>query len=62
VREAGGDVVVVGSLVDRGLAAGAFPVPARTLISVQVPSWPENECPLCAKGEPVESPGSRRPG
>ena len=62
VHEAGGTAVVVGSLVDRGLPSDAFPVPARTLLSVQVPSWPEGECPLCAKGLPVESPGSRPRG
>lgn len=62
VHEAAGRVVVVGSLVDRGLPPDAFPVPARTLLSVQVPSWPAEECPLCAEGEPLESPGSRRRG
>lgn len=62
VREAGGTAVVVGSLVDRGLPAGAFPVPARSLLSLPVPSWPAEQCPLCAEGQPLESPGSRRPG
>lgn len=61
VREAGGDVVAVGSLVDRGLPANAFLVPSRSLLSVQVPSWPAEDCPLCAEGQPLESPGSRRP-
>jgi len=58
--DAAASVVVVGSLVDRGLSPDAFPVPARTLLSVQVPSWPAEECPLCADGEPLEVPGSRR--
>ena len=62
VREAGGTVVTVGSLVNRGLPPDAFPVPARTLLSVQVPSWPAEECPLCAAGQPLESPGSRPRG
>ncbi len=62
VHEAGGTAVVVGSLVDRGLPPDAFPVPARSLLSLPVPSWPEGECPLCAKGQPVESPGSRPRG
>jgi orotate phosphoribosyltransferase len=56
---AGGRVVAVGSIVDRGLPPNAFPVPARSLLSLSVPSWPEAECPLCAKGITVESPGSR---
>ena len=62
VQEAGGTVVVVGSLVDRGLPPDAFPVPSRSLLSVQVPSWSAEECPLCARGEPLDSPGSRPRG
>lgn len=57
VDAAGASVVAVGSLVDRGLRPGAFRLPARSL---PVPSGPAEECPLCADGEPLESPGSRR--
>jgi orotate phosphoribosyltransferase len=59
VEAAGGRVVAVGSIVDRGLPPGVFPVPARSLLSLSVPSWPEADCPLCRKGIPVEAPGSR---
>jgi orotate phosphoribosyltransferase len=59
VESAGGRVVAVGSIVDRGVPAGAFIVPARSLLSLSVPSWPEAECPLCAKGVGIDSPGSR---
>lgn len=59
VEAAGGRVVAVGSIVDRGLPAGAFAVPSRSLLSLSVPSWPEAECPLCRKGVPIDSPGSR---
>jgi orotate phosphoribosyltransferase len=62
VGAAGGTVVAVGSLVDRGLPRDAFPVPARSLLSLSVPSWPAESCPQCAEGIPVESPGSRPPG
>ena len=62
VESAGGRVVAVGSIVDRGVPAGAFSVPARSLISLSVPSWPEAECPLCAKGVAIDSPGSRFSG
>lgn len=55
----GAEVVAVGSIVDRGLPADAFPVPSRSLLSLDVPSWPESECPLCAKGLPLDTPGSR---
>ena len=39
--------------------AGAFTVPARSLLSLSVPSWPEADCPLCRKGVPIDAPGSR---
>ncbi len=59
VEAAGGRVVAVGSIVDRGLPPGAFPVPSRSLLALSVPSWPEAECPLCRQGVPVDAPGSR---
>ena len=59
VESAGGRVLAVGSIVDRGLPAGAFSVPARSLLSLSVPSWPEAECPLCRQGVAIDSPGSR---
>ncbi|HEY7112290.1 MAG TPA: orotate phosphoribosyltransferase [Thermoanaerobaculia bacterium] len=59
VESAGGAVVAVGSVVDRGLPPGAFAVPARSLLSLSVPSWPDSECPLCREGVPIDSPGSR---
>ncbi|MEO8348197.1 MAG: phosphoribosyltransferase family protein, partial [Acidobacteriota bacterium] len=59
VESAGGTVSAVGSIVDRGLPAGTFAVPTSSLLSLEVPAWPESECPLCARGEPLEAPGSR---
>jgi orotate phosphoribosyltransferase len=59
VEASGGRVVAVGSIVDRGLPAGAFSVPSRSLLSLDVPAWPEAECPLCRKGAPIDAPGSR---
>jgi orotate phosphoribosyltransferase len=55
----GARVAAVGSIVNRGVEAGAFPVPSRSLLSIDVPSWPEPECPLCAKGVSIDTPGSR---
>lgn len=55
----GGRVVAAGSIVDRGLPTGALPVPSRSLLTLSVPSWPEELCPLCREGRPLETPGSR---
>lgn len=59
VAVAGGRVVAVGSIVDRGLPEGTFTVPSRSLLSLSVPAWPEGECPLCRQGVPIDAPGSR---
>ena len=59
---AGGRVVAVGSIVDRGLPAAAFTVPNRSLLTLSIPSWAETECPLCREGVPIDAPGSRFAG
>ena len=59
ISEIGGSIVAAGSIVDRGLPPGALPVPTKSLLSLEVPAWPADQCPLCAEGFPVESPGSR---
>lgn len=55
----GARVVAAGSIVDRGMPSGALPVPSRSLLALSVPSWPEQECPLCRRGAALETPGSR---
>lgn len=59
VEAAGGAVVAVGSIVDRGLTVGAFGVPARSILSISVPAWTAEGCPLCRRGTPLDTPGSR---
>jgi orotate phosphoribosyltransferase len=59
VEAAGGTVVAAGSVVDRGLPAGALPAPVRSLLSLSVPAWPPEQCPLCREGVPLDTPGSR---
>jgi len=59
VEAAGGQVVAVGSIVDRGLAPGALAVPARSLLALEVAAWREAECPLCRDSVPMDTPGSR---
>ncbi len=59
VQSAGGRVVAVGSMVNRGVLPEAFPVPSLSLLSMKVPSWTPEECPLCARRAPLDTPGSR---
>jgi orotate phosphoribosyltransferase len=58
-RAAGAQVVGVGSIVDRSGGTLSFDVPFRSLLSMTVPAYEPDKCPLCAKGLPVIKPGSR---
>ncbi len=61
VQEAGGEVVGVGSIVDRTCGKVDFGVPYKSVIAVEVESWEADECPLCKAGAPAPyKPGSRK--
>jgi orotate phosphoribosyltransferase len=59
VRSAGGTVAGVVSIIDRG-GEKKFDAPFWPLLTLEVESWEADSCVLCAAGEPVTSPGSRR--
>ncbi|MGH2730022.1 MAG: orotate phosphoribosyltransferase [Actinomycetota bacterium] len=60
--DAGGRVVGVGALIDRGDPSRPpdLGAPLTALLSLQVSSWDAQACPLCRAGEVVADPGSRR--
>jgi orotate phosphoribosyltransferase len=53
----GASVIGVGSLVDRSERAPSFRLEA--LFKVDASSWDPADCPMCARGEPLTTPGSR---
>jgi orotate phosphoribosyltransferase len=62
-EEAGAKVVGTAAIVDRsaGLAPHERPaIPPVALLTVEAQAWDPSDCPRCAAGEPVDSPGSRR--
>ena len=61
-RAGGGTVVGVGALIDRSETEEPpdLTVPLKALLRVPATSWAPPECPLCARGERVTDPGSRR--
>lgn len=59
VKEKGGMVVGVGSVVDRSNSAVDFGVPLHAAVSMEVVSYEEADCPLCKQGLPITKPGSR---
>lgn len=59
VRAAGGEVVGVGSIVDRSNGKVDFGVPFHAVLSMEVLSWEPEDCPLCKAGSVAIKPGSR---
>ena len=59
VRKLGSEVAGVGSIVDRSNGAVDFGVPFHAVLSMEVVSYPAEDCPLCREGTPAIKPGSR---
>jgi len=59
LKDAGARVIGAGSIIDRSGGAADLGVPRVALKTMQVVSYPSEECPLCRAGSPVEKPGSR---
>ena len=55
----GAEVVAAGSIIDRSGGTSKLPVPYHALVSLSLPTWQEEECPLCRQGVPAVKPGSR---
>ncbi len=60
VKEAGGEIVGVGSIVDRTGGKIDFGVPYRSAFSMDITSYEADECPICKTGLPLVKPGSRK--
>ncbi|NLM45848.1 MAG: orotate phosphoribosyltransferase [Firmicutes bacterium] len=60
VQAHGGQVVGVGSIVDRSNGQVDFGVPYHALVRLDVTSFAPADCPLCAQGIPAVKPGSRK--
>ncbi|MCW2277303.1 orotate phosphoribosyltransferase [Heliophilum fasciatum] len=59
VKQAGGVLQGVVSLVDRSNGTVDFGVPFWAAMTMEVVSWEPEVCPLCAEGTPAIKPGSR---
>lgn len=59
VKNAGGEVVAAGSLVDRSGGKADLGVPYESLVVLDVPTYAEGACPLCKAGSAPMKPGSR---
>jgi len=59
VQDPGATVVGVGALVDRSGGWAAFDVKYHALLSLNLKTFPPDNCPLCKEGIPINKPGSR---
>ena len=60
IRDAGGDVVVAGCIVDRSGGRAEVGAPLVALATLDVPAYPADALPPELAAIPVEDPGSRR--
>jgi orotate phosphoribosyltransferase len=58
-EKAEGRIVGVAYLVDRSGGKANFGVPQKSLMSLDLPTWSADECPLCKQGVPMTKRGSR---
>ena len=60
LEELGAAVIGVASMINRSGRSRPFaPLPSRSLLDVDFPTWTADECPLCREGVPISKPGSR---
>ena len=62
VRNSGGIVVGVASIIDRSSEPVDFGVGFVPLAKIKVETYQEKDCPLCKANIPVTKPGSRKQG
>ena len=56
----GAAVIGVASMINRSGDSQPFaPLPSRSLLDVDFPTWTADKCPLCRDGVPISKPGSR---
>jgi orotate phosphoribosyltransferase len=59
VNDGGGHVAGAASIIDRSGGRAELGAPFVALARIDLPTWEEAACPLCASGVPVIKPGSR---
>jgi orotate phosphoribosyltransferase len=59
VKKSGGMVIAAASLVDRSGGKAELGVPYQSLVTLDVPSYSPESCPMCRAGSAPVKPGSR---
>ena len=56
---AGAAVVGAGAIIDRSGGTASLDVPFHALVSLSLPTYQPDDCPMCKAGQPIVKPGSR---
>ncbi len=59
-RAAGATVVGAGAVIDRSGGNTNLGVPFSSLVTLNLPTWQPDDCPMCKAGKPIVKPGSRQ--
>ncbi len=59
IRFCGGEPVGVACIANRSGKPQVGDLPLVSLISLDIPTYPEDDCPQCEAREPIQKPGSR---
>jgi orotate phosphoribosyltransferase len=59
IRFFGGEPVGVACIANRSDKPQVGDFPLVSLVSLDIPTYPEEDCPQCAAREPIQKPGSR---
>lgn len=59
IRFYGGDPVGVACIANRSGKPQIGDLPLVSLMSLDIPTYPEDDCPQCTAREPIQKPGSR---
>lgn len=58
LKARGIETVAVAAIVDRSGGSADFGCPFYSLLQLDIPVWPADQCPLCQEGVPLTAPGS----
>lgn len=59
IEQHGGNVTGFASILNRSGKPNPFDAPYASLLALNLDTFEESACPLCAKGVPIDAPGSR---
>ena len=59
LEQNGGEVVFAASMIDRSNGTADVGVPRISLVEMNVATYNAEDCPMCARGDIAEKPGSR---